>query len=290
MASVALADDVRAKFLRASTTDLSNPHDIKLSPDGKFLLVSDVGNNRVVVLDAGTLKKVATFGEGDQAGTHDIDFPTEDFPDGDPSERRAFIADTHNNRILIYDLGKSRANGKPKIIGTLTDRIRGPEGVLVHPNGRVYVGAAWSNNLVVFENGKVVNELKGLSSPHDVERTPDGNIWLSDSGNDRMLLLSPELKILKEWKGAPFNFNGVRYQDVMPDGTVIAADKNNHQVKIISPDGKPVLTLGDGRPGKGPGKFKTPEGVEIAGTKLYLSDSGNDRVVLYELSGLRTTN
>ncbi|MCU7944972.1 MAG: hypothetical protein KZQ87_20070, partial [Candidatus Thiodiazotropha sp. (ex Cardiolucina cf. quadrata)] len=78
-------------------------------------------------------------------------------------------------------------------------------------------------------------------------------------------------------------FNGVRYMDLLEDGSLVAADKNNHQVKIITHDGKLGLVLGDGRPGRGPDKFRTPEGVEVRGSDLWLSDSGNDRIVRYHL-------
>ena len=258
----------RVEFLAASTTPLKNPHDIKLSPDGKHLFVSDVGNNRIAILDAQSLELVGEFGADHQSGTHDVDFD---------KQGRAYVADTHNNRVTIYELDGLKA----KLVGEINERIRGPEGVLAHPNGRLYVGGAWSSNVVAYENGKVVKELKGLSSPHDVELAADGNIWLSDSGNDRMLLLSPDLEILRELKGKPYNFRGVRYQDLFADGTLVAADKNNHQVKFISPDGRVVLVLGDGKAGKGPGKLRTPEGVEIDKDIVWLSDSGNNRIVKY---------
>lgn len=267
--SPTLAAELSLTFLRASTATLDNPHDLKLSPDGKHLFVSDVGNSRVVLLDPETLDFVAQFGADHQAGTHDVDFD---------SAGRAYVADTHNNRVTIYDMDGVTAT----LVGELSERIRGPEGVLAHPNGRIYVAGAWSGNVVAYENGHVVAELRGLSSPHDVERAPDGTIWLADAGNDRMLLLSPDLEILRELKGAPYDFNGVRYQDVLPDGTLIAADKNNHQVKIVGPDGALLLTLGAGR-GKGPGLFATPEGVEVRGDTLWISDSGNDRVVMYRI-------
>ncbi len=261
---------VSAEFITASTVDMENPHDVKLSPDGRHLFVSDVGNNRVAILDAETLEFVAAFGADHQGGTHDVDFD---------SAGRAYVADTHNNRVTIYEMDGLKA----RLVGELSARIRGPEGVLVHPNGRIYVAGAWSGNVVAYKDGKVVGILEDLSSPHDLELDPRGDIWLADAGNDRMLLLTPELEIKGQWSGAPFNFNGVRYQDVLPDGTVIAADKNNHQVKVISPDGKVLLVLGSGKPEKGPGKFTTPEGVETRGDIVWLSDSGNDRVVKYRL-------
>ena len=257
-----------ATFIAASTVDLENPHDLKLSPDGKYLFVSDVGNNRVAILDPETLALIDQFGADHQSGTHDVDFD---------ADGRAYVADTHNGRVTIYAMTGTKA----KLVGELKERLSGPEGVLVHPNGRVYVAGAWSGNVVAYKDGKIVKELKGLSSPHDLERAPGGDIWLSDAGNDRMLLLSPDLEIKREWKGAPYDFDGVRYQDVLPDGTVIAADKNNHQVKFIAADGRLLLVLGSGSADKGPGLFTTPEGIEVRGNTLWVSDSGNDRIVKY---------
>ncbi|MDA1099380.1 MAG: NHL repeat-containing protein [Proteobacteria bacterium] len=260
-----------AEFITASAAELKNPHDLKLSPDGRYLFVADVGNNRIAVLDPRSLAFITAFGADHQSGTHDIDFD---------SDGRAYVADTHNGRVIIYEMDGAKATR----IGALSARIRGPEGVLAHPNGRIYVGGAWSGNVVAYEGGKIVFELNGLSSPHDLALAPNGDIWLSDAGNDRMLLLSPDLKVKRELKGPPYNFDGVRYQDILTDGTIIAADKNNHQVKVIAADGKLLLILGSGQAGKGPGQFRTPEGIEAQGETLWISDSGNDRIVKYRLS------
>ncbi|MEQ9489492.1 MAG: NHL repeat-containing protein [Alphaproteobacteria bacterium] len=266
----AQAQDIRMEFLGASTTRLGNPHDLKLSPDGKYLYVADVDNNRVAILDPETLDFLADFGDDHQRGTHDVDFD---------AEGNAYVADTHNNRVTIY----KTAGVAALQIDELHGAMRGPEGVLVHPNGLVYVAGAWSGNVVAYDKGRVVHELTGLQSPHDLELAPDGSIWLADAGNDRMLLLTPDLEVIREWSGAPYNFNGVRYQDVLPDGTVIAADKNSHRVLIIDPDGAVLHVMGDGKPGIGPNRFRTPEGVETRGDIVWISDSGNDRIVKYRM-------
>lgn len=271
----ALCSQLELSFIGASSTELDNPHDLKLSPDGNHLYVSDVGNNRVAILDPITLEFIAAFGADHQSGTHDVDFD---------SQGRAYVADTHNNRVTIYEIDAKGRNLSATLVGELKERIRGPEGVLVHPNGRVYVAGAWSHNVVSYENTQIKRELKGLSSPHDLELAPDGNIWLADAGNDRMLLLSPDLRILRELKGDPYDFDGVRYQDVLPDGTLIVADKNNHAIKIISPKGKLLKVLGTPKKaGKGPGKFKTPEGIEVREKTIWIADSGNDRIVKYSI-------
>ncbi|MDX1610081.1 MAG: hypothetical protein R3225_08170 [Halofilum sp. (in: g-proteobacteria)] len=186
---VAVAAGFRAEFLAASRAPMDNPHDLKLSPDGRYLFVSDVGNDRVLALDPDSLEALGSFGDDHQDGTHDIDFD---------AEGRMHVADTHNGRVTIYDMDGLQAT----LAGVLSDRIRGPEGVLVHPNGRVYVAGAWSGNVVAYAAGDVVAELGGLSAPHDLELAPGGDIWLADAGNDRMLLLSPQLEIRRELKGA----------------------------------------------------------------------------------------
>ncbi len=271
--SSAFAQQYRLEFVIASKTSLDNPHDIKISPDGRWLYVSDVGNNRIAVLDPQTLELVTDFGGDHQSGTHDIDLSAEGF---------AYVADTHNNRVTIY-----RMDGpEGELIGELNQRIRGPEGVLYHPDGRIYAAGAWSGNVVVFEDGDVTAELTGLSSPHDLEFDPEGNIWLADAGNHRMLLLTPELEIIKELGQSEYDFNGVRYQDVLPDGTLIVADKYNHQVKFVSPEGQLVYVHGNGSAGKGEDQFTTPEGVEIRDSSVWISDSGNDRVIRFQLTGL----
>lgn len=270
----AAAGDLSVEYLAASSTALENPHDLKLSPDGRYLYVADVGNNRVAILDAETLELRGEFGADHQSGTHDVDFDT---------RGRAYVADTHNNRVLIYTLDGLEA----RRVGQLEARIRGPEGVLAHPNGRIYVAGAWSGNVVAYDDGRVVAELQGLASPHDLELArsgdSDSDIWLADAGNDRLLLLSPELEIKRELGGADYDFDGVRYLDLTAQGTIIAADKNNHAVKFIDAGGRLLLVLGDGRPGKGANRFRTPEGVEIRGSSLWLSDTGNDRIVKYRI-------
>jgi len=262
------ASEIKLTFQLGSTVSLKNPHDLKFSPDGKYLFVSDVGNNRIAILDPDSLDFIAEFGSDHQSGTHDIDFD---------ANGHAYVADTHNNRVTIYKINDTQA----ELVGVLSQGVRGPEGVLVHPDGRVYVAGAWSGNVVVYADGKLVNEMTGLSSPHDLELNRAGDIWLSDSGNHRMLLLSPELKIKDELTPEEYDFNGVRYMDFLSDGTLVAADKNNHVIKFIGPDGKLLKVLGSGKPGKGPNLFVTPEGVEVRGNILWLSDSGNNRVVKY---------
>jgi len=264
------AADLKLTYVNASKAALDNPHDLKLSPDGNYLFVADVDNNRIAILDPHSLALVAEFGSDHQKGTHDVDFDAGGL---------AYVADTHNSRVIIYDVDGTRA----ELVGELGESIRGPEGVLAHPNGKIYVAGAWSGNVVVYDNGKMVDELSGLSSPHDLELAYNGDVWLAEAGASRILLLSPELEIKGELERSKYDFNGVRYLDLTPDGILIAADKYSHAIKFIGPNGNLLHVLGNGKAGKGVNRFTTPEGVELRGNELWLSDSGNDRVVKYTL-------
>jgi DNA-binding beta-propeller fold protein YncE len=265
-----LAQALEARFVTAGDATLANPHDIVLSRDKKLLYVSDLGHNRIAVLDTGSLKIVGEIGAGALAEPHDVAFG----PDN-----ALYVADTKNHRIAIY-----RVNGKTgRYVGEIKGPFRAPEGVAVHPNGMVYVAGAWSGNVVAFRDGKMAGELKGLSSPHDLVVTKSGDLWLADAGNDRVVLLTQDLKIKRQLKGKPYKFSGPRYLDLMADGGLIVADKYTHSVKFIGADGALIKVLGTGRAARGPGLFTTPEGVARGGADLWLADSGNNRIVRYRL-------
>jgi YVTN family beta-propeller protein len=254
----------------ASAETYAKPHDIVLSPDGSLLYVADNDNNRIVVLDARTLKELGVFAQGEVSAPHDVAF--------DP-QGRLLVADTGNSRIAIYEV--DRASGR--LVGSLQGRIRRPEGVAVHKDGRVFATGAGSNNLVVYRNGKVIGEVGGFASPHDVEFDPAGNIWVADAANDRMVRLNDALEITKILAGSPYAFNGPRYMDFDAAGRMYVADKYSNRIKVIAPNGELVSILGKATSGKGEGVFNRPEGVEIRDSDIWFSDTYNDRVVRYRI-------
>lgn len=265
------ASGFKLEFVAASEAIYSNPHDIDLSPDGKYIYAADLGHHRIAVLDATTLNLVGTIGEGDGlAAPHDANVG----PDG-----KLYVADTGNDRIVIYAL--DGAAGKKA--GELSGGIYAPEGVYAHSDGRVYATGAGSGNMVVYEDGKVVAQAAGLRAPHDVIFDGKDAFWVADAGNDRMVLMSADLKVKKVLKGPPYNFSGPRYQDITEDGLLVVADKYTHSIKVIGPDGGLRAVIGTGKRGKGPGVFTTPEGVVLRGNDIWFADSGNNRIVRYRI-------
>jgi DNA-binding beta-propeller fold protein YncE len=265
------AASLRFTLAAASAENLAEPHDIVLSPDGSLLYVADNGNDRIVVLDAQTLQERGVFAEGEVSGPHDVVF------DG---AGRLLVADTHNHRIAIYQVDGTSG----RLVGALEGRIRSPEGVGVHADGRVFATGARSGNLVVFDGGKVVAETGGFSGPHDVEFDGSGRAWVADAGNDRMVRVTDSLEIDRILDGKTYAFRGPRYMDFDSEGRMYVADKYTHQIKIIAADGQLLQVLGQKNSGKGEGVFDRPEGVEIRGSDVWFSDTYNDRIVRYRVT------
>lgn len=271
MLSVSTAAALDLAMVAVSAESLAKPHDIVLSPDGAYLFVADNENNRIAVLDAATLTEVGEFGHGELAAPHDVVFD---------SQGRLLVADTHNHRIAIYVL--DGVDGR--LDGSLKGRVRSPEGVGIDAAGRIFATGAGSGNLVVFESGEVVAEIGGFSSPHDVEFDGAGRAWVADASNDRVVRLNAALEIDLILSGEPYGFDGPRYMDFDADGRLYVADKYSNQIKIIAADGMLLQVLGADRAGKGAGLFRRPEGVEIRGPDVWISDTYNNRIVRYRVS------
>lgn len=250
---------------------LDNPNGIKLSIDGQRLYVADTDNDRIVVLNSITLKFAGEFGKGELDGVRDIDI--------DP-QGKLYAADTHNNRVAIYDV----QHGLSHLVGELKGGISHPESVLAHPNGRVYVSGVWSRNVVAFRNGEVVAVAKRLAAPRALEASRDGRIWLSDTSTHQLLVMNSGLKIEKILDGRVLGFRGPQDFEFIDDNSVIIAEKFSHRIKLVSLSNGLTRVIDIGRPGKSQASIRWPSGLEYRDNILYVGDSGNNRVLRCRIS------
>ena len=278
---VARPDALKPVRTVTSEPRFDRPHNVVLSPDGKHLVVNDMGADLIRVLDPDTLAIQASFGEGVLDGPHDADFD---------HRGRLLIADTANNRIAIYRFNgviEGRAMVEP--VAELTDRIDWPEGVAATPDGRLYVTNVGSGSLVMLKGGKVIKEIDGsaaggigFSRPHDVEYDARaGRVIVADSGNNRVVVYDRDLNLVANLAGAPYHFDEPEYLATTPDGLLWVADEYNSQIKILDAAYKPVGFIGTGEKGDGPGQLNWPEGIFVKGAEIWISDTYNDRILKY---------
>jgi DNA-binding beta-propeller fold protein YncE len=268
---LAVADEAPpfASYVDASEPVLNAPHDLAFGPDGN-LYIADKFANRVVIMNPDTLDVIGSIGDGALAGAHDVSFG----PDG-----TLYVSATGLSAVISFDL----SGDAPKDLGALQPFPR-TEGVLAHSNGRLYVMASGSGQLIALEGETILNAVDGLTGAHDVAEGLDGTIWVGDNFRQRLVQFDPDLKKLRTLEGAPFGFAGPRYLDVDEDGILYVADQDAHRVLKIDPLTNEVLgVIGSGSPGIGPNLLDDPEGVAIRGSEFFFSDSDNNRIVKYEL-------
>lgn len=253
---------------------LSEPHDAAFSPDGRLIYLTDMGNSLVRVLDAMTLRLLGTFGAGELRRPHDADFDR---------AGRLLVADTGNDRIAIYEVEGARA----RLVGEMTG-LKGPEGVAVASDGRVYATNTGAGTLAVLRDGRIertVGRRGGgpgeFARPHDVEVSADGTVYVVDSGNDRVQVFGAGLEYRASF-GAGLDLDSPKYLHFDGD-RIWLADEDNHRILLFDRGHRLRGVLGTGRRGRGASAFYKPEAVIARGPHLWVIDTYNDRVVLLRL-------
>lgn len=263
----ALAQAPFATFERASEPVLNDPHDLTLGPDGK-LYVADKFGHRIVAMDAETLEILDVIDEGKLPGIHDISFG----PDG-----KAYVAVTGGSVVAIYSFVDGRLS-----LDNYLGSFPNTEGVLAHSNGRLYVMASGSGDLVAVSGTTMHAISHGHFGAHDVAEALDGTIWLADNARSRLIRFSEDLEQLQVLDDPKFGFIGPRYVDVDDFGRLVVADQDAHRIVLINPETERLIgILGDGMPGIGPYSFDDPEGALVVGNTYYFADSDNNRIVKY---------
>jgi hypothetical protein len=220
-------------------------------------------------------------------------------PDG-----RIFIADTANNRILVWD-----KDGKPiKAYGTFGTRadwrnppqFNHPAGVFVYPSNQIYVADTLNNRIVVLdEHGLVISTWGTQGSGNSQFNLPRGlcedhfwNIWVLDSGNSRVQIFSNMGVFNSAWGsfGAQAEAKANTRTAIMnvPLGLglnsidqAIVGDTGNSLMEVSNNGGVPVTVLG-WYGDNGPYEFKEPSGVVITQSGIAaIADGISGRVVFY---------
>jgi uncharacterized protein (TIGR03437 family) len=209
-----------------SATSLSNPEGIVLDARG-MLYVADAGNNRVLrfprpVNQSGRIKPDAVIGQTDfvSSASAAVSASSLSSPGGVAlgPNGNIFVADAGNNRILEFASGAGtgatavRVYGQPNMNTAArpsrvsAQTLLSPQGIAVDPASNLYVADTGANRVLVFINtqsapplgvgatfvlgqsGFASSDSGALKSPSDVVTDSNGNIYVADEGNNRVLL------------------------------------------------------------------------------------------------------
>lgn len=142
-----------------------------------------------------------------------------------------------------------------------------------------------------------------LDSPTGIATGQDGTIYVLNAANARIDRYASDGTFIGIWNGQveeplKLSWNGVQGGTglkVGPDGLIYIADTWNHAVVVVSPDGKVVRVLGNrgvqaditdaASPDQQPGLFFGPRDIAVTGDRIYVTDTGNERVQVFALDG-----
>jgi sugar lactone lactonase YvrE len=164
----------------SDSSHLNTPWAVTVDNDG-HLYVSDMGNERIQVFDGiSAMTAKWTYGVAlvpGQDATH------LDSPRGIGYGGGLYVADTYNGRVQKF----STLNDKSaqKTIGL--ERLITPSDVAVG-NGRVFIADTDLGKVLEFDlDGYFLGEISGLSWPMGVAVGPTGDLWVLETGADRVL-------------------------------------------------------------------------------------------------------
>ncbi|MBR3108871.1 MAG: hypothetical protein IKH30_17055 [Clostridia bacterium] len=115
-----------------------------------------------------------------------------------------------------------------------------------------------------------------LKDPQDLRMGPDGNLYIADTGNKRVLVVSREGELIREIKDKK-NFKTPSGVNVDAEGNIYVADESSRAVLVYSPEGKLIRTwtkpahplFGDTAP------YKPRKVVIDKRGNLYICSKGN---------------
>ncbi len=297
------------------------------------LTVTQVNNSPPVV--APSLRIVRTY-----AGSGVIDFAdgsalTAQFnaPGGiaRATDGRVFVADSFNNRIRVISAdGATVSTYAGDGVGgfadgsTSTASFAQPQGVALAADGRLFVADELNNRIrVISADGATVSTYAGtgigfdfadgststarFSLPSGVAVAADGRLFVADTFNHRIRVISADGATVSTYAGSGFGFaNGstttARFDQpqgvaVAADGRVFVADTLNHRIRVISADGATVSTYaGSGNTGTFGGgfadgststaRFEDPTDLVVASDgRLFVADRDNSRIRVISADG-----
>ena len=120
-----------------------------------------------------------------------------------------------------------------------------------------------------------------LADPYGVALDPKGDVWVADTGHDRIVEFAPSGRLMTSFSGRLDQPEGIA---VDAAGHVWVADTGHDRVIEFSPTGRALATFGS--PGTGRGELNQPVALAISPFgDVWVADQGNSRVEEFSAFG-----
>jgi serine/threonine protein kinase/DNA-binding beta-propeller fold protein YncE/class 3 adenylate cyclase len=217
------------------------PYGVALDAQGNVYVTEQVGNRLDKISPGGTLRW-----RRDSGGVESLSVPSGVAVD---ARGRVYVADTGNSRIAVFSAsGRYLTDWGSAGTGSL---FQEPIGVAVARDGNVYVADSHNNRVLQFSPAGKYLKQRGDTGPGaggtqaGQFHNPEGitvdrwdNIYVSDTGNNRIQQLAPDGRVLAVAGPDAFRaaqLNGPSGIAVDMQGNVYVADTANNRVQKFTP-------------------------------------------------------
>jgi DNA-binding beta-propeller fold protein YncE len=250
---------------------MRNPYGVAASTDGELFVTDAAGGTlhvfdvrkrayRRLEVDAQSLVGVATRGD------------------------RIYLSDAVGAAVICIDRRGRR------LWKTSRGAFQRPTGIVATAT-RLYVVDTLAGHVAELGDlGNVIAEIgtRGTGNaqfnyPTTITAGRDGTIYVTDTLNFRVQAIAANGRFLRTFGrlgDGSGDFNRPKGVASDSDGNVHVVEGLNDVVQVFSPEGRFLLAYGES--GTGPGQLWLPTGITIADDKVYVADTANRRVQVYQ--------
>jgi DNA-binding beta-propeller fold protein YncE len=252
---------------------------------GEFIYVSDTGNKQIQVFDQSGTPINVFGGQGNKEGEFQFPYGIDGDEDGN-----VYVADLYKGTISVF-------NKKGEFLNYFTEKaedkvITSPGGLRIVDN-KLYVTDIESHRIFVFdlegnrlaEIGEPGNGEGQFIAPNSVAIDNDENLYISDSGNNRVQVFDKDGKFQRIINGTKDGagqsiFVNPRGVGVDSKGRVYIVNNLSHNIYVYDKDGNQQKILGG--MGSENGHLYLPNGLYIddRGT-IFVTDTVNQRISVF---------
>src|SRR5215213_3555384 len=266
--------------------DVGNmPLAMRLSPDGRFLVVSLSGwrEQGVEVVERETGRVVQTLAQ--PAAFLGLAFS----PDG----QSLYVAGGNEDAVFRYSWRDGRATLVDKLVlaekNPKEDGKRFPAGLAVSRDGRfLYVAENMADSLAVIDlaRGRVVARLKTDHYPYEVALAPNDKVYVSAWGGDTVSVFSDardgaladagKIIVGRHPSALALNADGSR---------LFVASASTDRIAVVDTRGRRVIAQLADSPPSSAREGSTPNALALSadGARLFVAEADNNAVAVFDL-------
>jgi YYY domain-containing protein len=196
---------------------------------------------------------------------------------------RLWIADFGNSRLRVFDRDGGSLGGWGGR-GSGEFGFRELCGVAIRGDA-LYVADTWNGRVQAYTiEGVLRASASELYGPRGIAVAPDGRVWVTDTGNHRVVSYGPLLsdaKIFGQKGGRPGEFSSPNGIAASPGGEIYVADTGNRRIQVLARDGSLRRIL----PFPGWGENAEPGLAIDADGTIYATDPRSAAVIVLDPAG-----